>query len=260
MTELDKHAFGTFLAQLRKEKGWTQKELAECLFVSDKAVSKWERGLSLPDIALLLPLAEVLGVSVTEILEGHRMPQEQRFTAEEVEQLVQKALRFQDELPENKKARVRRFLPAYLICCAVGILEALAVWKLGLASSELGRTLLLLGAGFGAIYGAYALFWINEKLPRYYDENKISQFAQGSIHIHIPGVYFNNRNWPYVLRAFRVWSLVSPVLLPPCVAVAEQLSASRGGQWSVAVLVVYIGSLFGALVVPAKRHEAPTTE
>ncbi len=46
MFEIDKEKFGLFLAQLRKEKGWTQKELAERLFLSDKAVSKWERGVS----------------------------------------------------------------------------------------------------------------------------------------------------------------------------------------------------------------------
>ena len=44
--ELNKTAFGSFLAQLRREKGMTQKELAACLYVSDKAVSKWERGVS----------------------------------------------------------------------------------------------------------------------------------------------------------------------------------------------------------------------
>ena len=47
MYELDKEAFGRFLAGLRKEKGLTQRQLAERLFVSDKAVSKWERGVSL---------------------------------------------------------------------------------------------------------------------------------------------------------------------------------------------------------------------
>lgn len=46
MYELDKAAFGHFLAQLRREKGMTQKELAATLYVSDKAVSKWERGES----------------------------------------------------------------------------------------------------------------------------------------------------------------------------------------------------------------------
>ena len=68
--EIDKERFGAFLAQLRKEKGMTQKELAERLFVSDKAVSKWERALSLPDVALLIPLADCLGVSVAELLRG----------------------------------------------------------------------------------------------------------------------------------------------------------------------------------------------
>ena len=53
--KIDNGKFGAFLVQLRQEKGLTQKELAEKLYVSDKAVSKWERGLSLPDIALLQP-------------------------------------------------------------------------------------------------------------------------------------------------------------------------------------------------------------
>lgn len=45
--EIDNHAFGNFVAARRKEKGWTQKDLAERLHISDKAVSKWERGVSL---------------------------------------------------------------------------------------------------------------------------------------------------------------------------------------------------------------------
>ena len=197
-------AFGQFLNQLRREKGWTQKDLAERLYVSDKAVSKWERGLSLPDVALLLPLAGALGVSVTELLEGRRAVQEQRYSAAEVEALIRRALAFPVEPPERQQARVKRYLPVYLICCVLGVAEALAVWLLGLAPTEMGQTCLVLGVGFGVIYGAYAFFWMAETLPRYYDENRIAQFAQGAMHIHIPGVYYNNRNWPYVLRAFRV--------------------------------------------------------
>lgn len=216
-TEVNRAAFGQFLNQLRREKGWTQKDLAERLYVSDKAVSKWERGLSLPDVALLLPLAGALGVSVTELLEGRRAVQEQRYSAAEV--------------------------------------EALAVWMLGLAPTEMGQTCLVLGVGFGVIYGAYAFFWMAETLPRYYDENRIAQFAQGAMHIHIPGVYYNNRNWRYVLRAFRAWSMASMLLLPPSLAVAGQLDPHLGGKATVAAFAVYILSLFGCIVVPAKRHE-----
>ncbi len=50
---------GKFIAQLRKEKKMTQKELANQLHITDKAVSKWERGLSCPDILLLNPIADI---------------------------------------------------------------------------------------------------------------------------------------------------------------------------------------------------------
>jgi len=69
MFEIDKKEFGHFLSELRKEQGLTQKELAEKLFVSDKAVSKWETGGSIPDVALLMPLSKLLGVTVPELLE-----------------------------------------------------------------------------------------------------------------------------------------------------------------------------------------------
>lgn len=101
MYELDKAAFGRFLAQLRREKGMTQKELAATLYVSDKAVSKWERGLSVPDISLLVPLAEQLNVTVAELLQGRRVEEEQRFTREEIEDLIRKALTFSAEPPER---------------------------------------------------------------------------------------------------------------------------------------------------------------
>ena len=129
-TEVNRAAFGQFLNQLRREKGWTQKDLAERLYVSDKAVSKWERGLSLPDVALLLPLAGALGVSVTELLEGRRAVQEQRYSAAEVEALIRRALAFPVEPPERQQARGKRYLPVYLICCVLGVAEALAVWLL----------------------------------------------------------------------------------------------------------------------------------
>lgn len=66
---MDNNKIGKFIAVLRKKKGLTQKELGDKLFVTDKAVSKWERGLSLPDIAILERLALELDTDIYHILQ-----------------------------------------------------------------------------------------------------------------------------------------------------------------------------------------------
>lgn len=65
---MDAKITGRFIAALRREKGLTQKQLAQMLAVTDKAVSRWETGKGLPDTALLAPLATALDVSVGELL------------------------------------------------------------------------------------------------------------------------------------------------------------------------------------------------
>ncbi len=69
---MDQIKIGEFIAEMRKEKGWTQRELAERLAISDKTVSKWESGRGLPDISLLLPLCDALGITVNELLSAER--------------------------------------------------------------------------------------------------------------------------------------------------------------------------------------------
>ena len=70
---MDAKKFGMFIATLRKEKNMTQVDLAKKLQVTDKAVSKWERGLGFPDINSIEPLADALGVSVLEIMRSERI-------------------------------------------------------------------------------------------------------------------------------------------------------------------------------------------
>ena len=74
---MTKQTFGATISALRKEKGLTQLELARQMGVTDKAVSKWERNLSFPDVASLPKLAEVLGTSVDELLEVKTAAQEE---------------------------------------------------------------------------------------------------------------------------------------------------------------------------------------
>ena len=69
---MDAMKTGTLIARTRKEKGLTQRELAEKVYVSVQAVSKWEKGKNFPDLALMEPLADELGLTVTELLAGER--------------------------------------------------------------------------------------------------------------------------------------------------------------------------------------------
>lgn len=69
---MDNEKMGPFISEMRKSLQLTQKELAEKLKVSDKAVSKWERNLSRPDISLLAPLSDIFGITITELLKGEK--------------------------------------------------------------------------------------------------------------------------------------------------------------------------------------------
>ena len=68
--KMDKAKTGALIAAARKEKNMTQKELAKALHVSDRAVSKWERGAGFPDVSLLEPLADALDLQVLDLLRG----------------------------------------------------------------------------------------------------------------------------------------------------------------------------------------------
>lgn len=69
---MDSKEIGTFIAALRKEKGYTQAVLAEKLNISNRTVSKWENGDGLPDVSILPILADILGVTVDEILSAEK--------------------------------------------------------------------------------------------------------------------------------------------------------------------------------------------
>ncbi len=99
---MDNARFGAFVARLRKERGLTQKELADRLNVTDKAVSKWETGKGFPDVKLLEPLTQELGVSLVELMQGKRQEADTLTVAEADAVVSQAILR-----SENDSARIR---------------------------------------------------------------------------------------------------------------------------------------------------------
>ena len=106
---MDLIKIGKFIADCRKSKNITQEELAEKLFITDRAVSKWERGLSLPDADKMLDLCNILDINVNELLCGEKIDMKDNNKKTE-ELLVEMAK--QDEL-KNKKLMRNMFVMVF---------------------------------------------------------------------------------------------------------------------------------------------------
>lgn len=123
---MDREMLGRFIAQRRKERNMTQRELAEKLHVTDKAVSKWERGAGCPDISLLEPLAEALELSVDQLLTYQTAPTEPEAAAEPVtSQAVQAVLDL--TLAERRVRRMRCWIVALAVPLALIVLAVLYI-------------------------------------------------------------------------------------------------------------------------------------
>lgn len=101
---MDNIKTGNLIKELRKEKGMTQKDLADKLHITDRAVSKWERGLCAPDISLLEPLSEILEVKVTDLISGEQSAEEEK----EVETKVLEAINYSERELKKKTSVLKR--------------------------------------------------------------------------------------------------------------------------------------------------------
>ena len=105
---MDAKKFGAFVQEQRKALGMSQSELAEQLHVTAKAVSRWERGVGFPDIKLLQPLADALGVTIVELIHGERMQQE--LSKEEASAMVTQTVQ---QIQEQEQLSWKRRLLLY---------------------------------------------------------------------------------------------------------------------------------------------------
>lgn len=151
---MDAQKFGTFVQQRRKELGMTQNALAEKLYVTPKAVSRWERGVGFPDIRLLQPLADALEISVVELMHSERI--EKALSKEQASAMVTETvtqIRQQREL--NWKRRLLLYTGYVLIFAAYMVVHGVA--QMGtLEPRWLGIPLILISI-YGLQYGVRAL-------------------------------------------------------------------------------------------------------
>lgn len=135
---MDQIKIGQFIAQMRKEKGMTQRQLADELLVSDKTVSKWERGKSLPSLEIMNLLCQIFDISINELLLGERI------TAEELkhksEENIKALLRKNETNRKNNLLNIVLGLSVLTLCLLLFLLSLLGtdfakvIWYIDLPS------------------------------------------------------------------------------------------------------------------------------
>ena len=114
---MDQVKIGQYIKAMRKEKNFTQREVADRLNISEKTVSKWETGNGLPEVSLMLPLCELLEISVNELLSGERLDEKRYF--EKAEQNIMSLI--------EEKAEAKKKLIIAVIIAAITLLAGLTV-------------------------------------------------------------------------------------------------------------------------------------
>ena len=112
---------GKFIAECRKQKSLTQMQLAEKLGITDKAISKWERGIAMPDTSIMLELCGILGINVNELLNGEKNSMENN--EQKNEQLL---LEMAKEI-ENKNKTIWSAMWAIMTVSIIALLGGLVI-------------------------------------------------------------------------------------------------------------------------------------
>ncbi len=164
---MDQEKIGKFIAEKRKEQGLTQMQLAEKLGVTDRAVSKWETGRSLPDASSMVELCALLGITVNDLLCGEVVSME-RYHAQTEKNLL--------EMIKQKEQADRRLLRMELVIGFTSAAFLFAMLAVGVVFMKMGKPLwmFLLPVGFGLLqFIVCVLFALRiEQVAGYYECQK----------------------------------------------------------------------------------------
>lgn len=145
---MDQIRIGKFIAESRKSKGLTQRQLADVLSISDKTVSKWECGKGLPEVSLMLPLCAALEITVNDLLSGEKVS-----SMEYQKKAEGNMMNLMQENEENRKRMALSVITVAITVIAVGALVVIAAY---MDLPAVARVLLIVGAVFVAAAGIAA--------------------------------------------------------------------------------------------------------
>ena len=213
-----------FIKKRRKELGMTQVELADKLFVTEKAVSRWETGRGTPDISLLIPLSKVLGVSVSELLNGEESKSDR---------IVEKVIEYSEVSQKNKYGLGFKFT---VICYIISILLFLIYLRFeydpNIELNYFIRLLMVVIASLLIIFGN--IIYGNYYVDKIEDKNRVAKFSMSIVFIYYVILLFN-------MVIFARYDSVYGYNLVPFKSILEVLKSDN--------LYFMVINIFGNLVV-----------
>ena len=213
-----------FIKKRRKELGMTQVELADKLFVTEKAVSRWETGRGTPDISLLIPLSKVLDVSVSEILNGEESKSDR---------IVEKVIEYSEVSRKNKYGLGFKFT---VMCYIVSILLFLIYLRFeydpNIELNYFIRLLMVVIASILIIFGN--IIYGNYYVDKIEDKNRVAKFSMSIVFIYYVILLFN-------MVIFARYDSVYGYNLVPFKSILEVLKSDN--------LYFMVINIFGNLVV-----------
>ena len=150
---MDQIKTGQFIAAMRRERGMTQRQIAEALGICDKTVSKWETGKGMPEVGLMLPLCALLGINANELLSGQRLTDE-AYKEKAEEHIV--------ELLSEKKKNQRRIAWTLVIdLVSLGLGFYLVLIAVNYEMPKIARDLLIVGALLASVLGTVFAYTVD---------------------------------------------------------------------------------------------------
>lgn len=183
---MDQIKIGRFIKAVRKEKSFTQRELAEKLNISEKTVSKWETGNGLPEVSLMLPLCKILSVNVNELLSGEKLD-EKRYYEKAEENIL-------SLVTDRTDPKVKAIVAA--VSCITSLLLSLAiVLTASFAEMPTWARILLIAAALASIVCEIALVLLVAVNTEIFECDKCGEKFVPSLSAYILGPHTFRRRY-----------------------------------------------------------------
>ncbi|MDE6518554.1 MAG: hypothetical protein K2L18_12040, partial [Acetatifactor sp.] len=189
---------------------------------------------------------------VTELLMGQRMDQDDALSTTQVEQVVKTAISYSEEGQTRAYHNSGKWGLICIFSLMVAGIEIRFSYMNGCITTGLIVSMIL-----DAVFGIYFCFFAKEKLPTYYDKNRICVYTDGLFEMNLPGLSLNNSNWGKILKVGRIWA-VTLMLIYPIISYIETLLLT--GIWQDIVdlflaLLLTLGGLYIPIYIVGKKYQ-----